>query len=192
MRLAFFAIALLITWGIWRFMRRERLVAVPQAPEYEPPKHIRLPEKNVVLLLCAKPGRILDNLKIFKTMHELNFQFSENNVFEYVLPNKDIAFSIINGRPPNTFSSDPKTMPPTSVLIAVMQLPIGDGDNQVQHFLLLRSVLDEACAQLDADLCDIHKNLMNDKKFFALQKEVETFEQSYTALIQNDYRQHHN
>ncbi len=192
MRLAFFAIALLLTLGVWRFMRRERLVTIPKKPEYQPPQHIQLPEKNIIFLVAAKPGRILDNFKIFKAMHELGFQFSDSHIFEYVLPNsKDIAFSIINGRPPNTFDSDPKTMHPTSVLIAVMQLPIGDGDHQVQHFHLLRSVLTELCAKLNADLCDVHKNLMKDKKFFEIQKEIETFEQRYTSLIQNDYRQQH-
>ncbi len=193
LRLAFLAMALLMTFGVWRFMRRERLVSVLPKSEYQPPKHIKLPEKNIILLISAKPGRILDNIKLFKAMHELGFQFAEtNHVFEYVVPNtQDIAFSIINGRPPNTFESDPKKMSPTSTLIAVMQLPVGDGDNQVQYFHLLRSVLDELCNKLDADLCDIHKNLIKDKKFYEMQKEIETFEQSYTALIQNDYRQKH-
>lgn len=191
-RLAFLAIALLITFGVWRYVRRERLVNVAKQPEYQPPKHIELPEKNIVLLITAKPGRIFDNLKIFKTMHELGFHFSENHIFEYLLPNSnDIAFSVINGRAPNTFHSEPDKMPPTGALIAIMQLPIGDGDNQVKHFHLLLSVLDELCTSLDADLCDVHKNLIKNKKLYEMQKEIETFEQSYTALIQNDYRQSH-
>lgn len=191
-RLAFLAIALLITFGVWRYVRRERLVNVAKQPEYQPPKHIELPEKNIVLLITAKPGRIFDNLKLFKTMHELGFQFSENHIFEYLLPNSnDIAFSVINGRPPNTFHSEPDKMLPTGVLIAIMQLPVADGDHQVNHFHRLLSVLDELCTSLDADLCDVHKNLIKNKKLYEMQKEIETFEQSYTALIQNDYRQSH-
>ncbi len=191
-RLAFFAVALLMTLGVWHFMRRERLVNLPKQPTYEPPQHIKLPEKDIIFLIAAKPGRIFDNLQVFKTMHQLGFQFGRNHVFEYVLPNSnDIAFSIINGRSPNTFAADPKKMSPTSVLIAVMQLPVGDGDSQVQYFHLLRSVLDEVCTSLGADLCDVYKNLVNDKRLYDMQKEIEDFEQKYTALIQNDYRQKH-
>lgn len=188
-RLAFLAIALLITVGVWHFMRRERLITVAPVPEYHPPKHIDLPEKNIALAVMAKPGRVFDNLKLFKAMHELGFHFAENNVFEYLLPNgHDIAFSIINMRSPNTFNPNPEQMSPTNGLAAIMQLPIGDGDNQSQYFHLLLSVIDELRANLDADLCDINRNLMKNKKLYEMQKDVERFEQSYAALIQNDYQ----
>lgn len=191
-RLVFFAITFLMAVGVWHFMRRERLITLPPQPEYQPPKHINLPEKDIVLSVMAKPGRILNNLKLLKAMHELGFHFAENHVFEYLLPNsEDVAFSVINIRPPHTFHADPEKLQPTNGLVAIMQLPVADGDNQVQYFHLLLSVLSDLCSSLDADLCDIHKNLMINRKLYEIQKDIETFEQSYTALIQNDYQRNH-
>lgn len=191
-RLVFVAIALLLSLGIWHIMRRERWIAVPTQPDYQPPKHIKLPEKNIGLTVMAKPGRVLDNLKLFKVMHELGFQFADNCIFEYLVPDsKHIAFSVINIRPPNTFVPNPEEMPPTNGLIAIMQLPVADGDNQTEYFHLLLSVLDELRTNLDAELCDVNRQLMKNKTLYQMQKEVESFEQSYAALIQNDYQRSH-
>ena len=190
-RLVFLTIAILATISVWNLMRRERFISVPSTPSYRPPQHIDLPEKNVVFAVMAKPGRVFDNSKLFKTMHELGFQFSENHIFEYFIPDsKNIAFSVINMRTPNAFP-DPESMRPTNGLVAIMQLPIGDGDNQVKYFHLLLSVLDEIQENLEAELCDLNRNLMKNKKLYEIQKDIENFEQSYAALIQNDYQRNH-
>ncbi|MBS9777454.1 MAG: hypothetical protein KGV50_01705 [Gammaproteobacteria bacterium] len=170
-------------------MRRERFVTIKQKNRYEPPKHINIPEKNIALSIMAKPGRVFDNYLLYETMDKLGFNLADNNVFEYLLPNsKDIAFSIINMRPPNTFNKEPESLPKTNGIIAVMQLPIGDGDNQIQYFNLLISILDELKATLNGELCDLNRNLLKNKTLYKVQKEIEAFEQSYTAIIQNDYQ----
>lgn len=184
------AIALLLSLGVWHFIRRERFVLVAEQPEYVPPKHIQLPEKNIALSVMAKPGRVFDNHRLFQAMHKLGFQFADNLVFEYFVPGTNyIAFSVINMRKPHTFMVSPEHMPPTNGVIAIMQLPIADGDQQSEYFHLLLSVLDDLRSELDAELCDLNRNLVNNNKLYELQKEVESFEQSYLTLIQNDYQQ---
>lgn len=188
-RVVFFIIALLAGYGTWLFMRRERFVSMPQRPAYEPPQHIELPEKTIALTVMAKPGRVFDNLHLFKVMHELGFNYSEHQIFEYFVPNsKHIAFSIINIRRPSTFDQNPQTMRPTNGLMAVMQLPIADGDQQTEYFHLLLSVLDELRTNLDALLCDSKRHPLKNSKLYAMQKDIEAFEHSYAALIQNDYQ----
>ncbi|MGY0400222.1 MAG: cell division protein ZipA C-terminal FtsZ-binding domain-containing protein, partial [Ostreibacterium sp.] len=102
-----------------------------------------------------------------------------------------IAFSVINACSPNTFHPNPERMRPTNGLIAIMQLPVADGDHQAEYFHLLLSILDELRTNLDADLCDIKRNLIKNKKLYEMQKDIESFEQSCVALIQNDYQRHH-
>ncbi len=138
--------------------------------------------------VMARPGRVFDNMQIFKVMHELGFHYSENRVFEYFVPDsKYIAFSIIDIRKPHYFPEDPQAMRSTNGLVAIMQLPIADGDGQVNYFHLLLSVLDE---NLDAELCDRRRNPLKSQHLYAMQKEIELFEQSYTSKIQHDYQTH--
>lgn len=188
-RVVFFTITLLIGYAVWRFMRRERWVPAPDKPRYRVPQHIDLPEKTVGLTVMAKPGRVFDTLQLFKVMHELGFQFSENQIFEYFIRDtKHIAFSVINIRRPNTFDPNPQVMHPTNGLMAVMQLPIADGDNQTEYFHLLLSILDELRGNLDGLLCDVNRQPLKNSKLYAMQKEIELFEQHYSAAIQNDYQ----
>lgn len=188
-RVVFLIIATLIGYGVWRFMRRERFVVVPARQAYQPPTHIELPEKTVALTIMAKPGRVFDTLRLFKVMHELGFHYADNQVFEYLVPDsKYIAFSIINSRSPYQFSQNPQHMRPTNGLMAIMQLPISDGDNQVDYFHLLLSVLDELRTNLDAELCDANRNPLKNHKLYDMQKDIELFEQSYTNTIQHDYQ----
>ncbi|PID64923.1 MAG: hypothetical protein CR977_02755 [Gammaproteobacteria bacterium] len=187
-RVVFTVIAALIGYGVWRFMRRERVVIVPARKAYQPPTHIELPEKTIALAIMAKPGRVFDTLRLFKVMHELGFHYAENQIFEYVIgDSKDIAFSIINSRSPYTFSQNPQQMHPTNGLMAVMQLPVADGDNQVEYFHLLLSVLDELRTNLDAELCDVNRNPLKNHNLYDIQKDIELFEQTYTATLQHDY-----
>lgn len=187
-RLVFLAIAATISWGVWRFMRRERLVIAPGAAPYEPPAHLTLPEKTIALMVMAKPGRVFDTMRIFKVMHELGFVYNDQQVFDYYAPKSDhVVFSVVNHKKPHRFSQDPKAMYPTNGLMAVMQLPIGDGDQQVGYFHLLLSVLDELRSNLDAELCTINRRLLQNSQLYELQQEIETFEQSYASMIQNDY-----
>lgn len=191
-RLVFLTLALLIAWGVWHYLRRERTVLVDNQPSYRPPRHIELPEKNIALAVMAKPGYFFDSLKLFKVMHELGFHYADNHIFEYFVPGtKYIAFSVINRQSSNTFDPNPETMKPTNGLIAIMQLPVADGDHQSEYFHLLLSLLDELCNNLDADLCDLNNNLIRDKKLYDIQKSIESFEQSYLAFIQNDYQRSH-
>ncbi|PID64495.1 MAG: hypothetical protein CR963_00525 [Gammaproteobacteria bacterium] len=187
-RVVFTVIAALIGYGVWRFMRRERVVIVPARKAYQPPTHIELPEKTIALAIMAKPGRVFDTLRLFKVMHELGFHYAENQVFEYFAPDsKYIAFSIINSRSPYKFSQNPQQMHPTNGLMAVMQLPVADGDHQVEYFHLLLSVLDELRTNLDAELCDVNRNPLKNHNLYEIQKDIELFEQTYTATLQHDY-----
>lgn len=188
-RIVFAILSVLIGYGVWRFMRRERFVYIPARKAYQPPTHIQLPEKNVSLNVMAKPGRVYDNMQLFKVMHELGFHYSDNQVFEYFIPNtKYIGFSIIDVRQPHFFPKNPQEMRPTNGLIAIMQLPVADGDHQVEYFHLLLSVLDELRANLEAELCDNKRRPLKNQQLFAMQKEIEQFEQSYTNKIQHDYQ----
>lgn len=186
-------IAFLIAFGVWRFMRRERMVNLPPQPVYQPPKHIELPEKTIVLTVLAKPGRVLDNLQLFQVMHELGFAFSENRIFGYFAPQQDndIAFKVVNIKRPHTFDGTPEKMRPTNGLMAVMNLPVGDGDKQLSYFQLMLSVLDEVRERLGAELCDLNRIPLRNSKLYDIQKEIEQFEQTYQTLIQNDYRRNH-
>ncbi|PIE40582.1 MAG: hypothetical protein CSA51_00045 [Gammaproteobacteria bacterium] len=187
-RVVFTVIAALIGYGVWRFMRRERVVIVPARKAYQPPTHIELPEKTIALAIMAKPGRVFDTLRLFKVMHELGFHYAENQIFEYIIDDsKDIAFSIINSRSPYKFSQNPQQMHPTNGLMAVMQLPVADGDHQVEYFHLLLSVLDELRTNLDAELCDVNRNPLKNHNLYEIQKDIELFEQTYTATLQHDY-----
>lgn len=186
----FAVLAMLIGYSVWLYMRRERIIIVPARKAYQPPTHIELPEKNISLNVMAKPGRVFDNVQLFKVMQELGFHYSDNHVFEYFVPNsKYIAFSIINIRPPHAFSPTPQEMPPTNGLIAIMQLPVADGDHQVEQFHLMLSALDELRANLDAELCDSRRKPLKNHQLYDMQKEIELFEQSYTSKIQHDYQQ---
>lgn len=188
-RVVFAVIAALIGYGVWRFMRRERVTIIPARQTYQPPTHIELPEKIIALSIMAKPGRVFDTMRLFKVMHELGFHYADNEVFEYFVPDsKDIAFSIINIRSPYKFNQNPQAMHPTNGLMAVMQLPVADGDHQVEYFHLLLSVLDELRTNLDADLCDTNRNPLKNQSLYEMQKDIELFEQSYTAKIQHDYQ----
>lgn len=187
-RIVFTVIAVLIGYGVWRLMRRERVITVSAPKPYQPPTDIELPEKTIALSIMAKPGRVFDTLRLFKVMHELGFHYAENEIFEYFVPDsKYIAFSVINSRAPYKFNQNPQYMRPTNGLLAVMQLPIADGDNQVGYFHLLLSILDELRTNLDAELCDMNRNPLKNQKLYDMQKDIELFEQSYTAKIQHDY-----
>ncbi|MGY0399352.1 MAG: hypothetical protein ACWIPH_05340, partial [Ostreibacterium sp.] len=85
--------ALLFSWSVWHFMRRERFVFVPARATYQPAEHIDLPEKSIALTIMAKPGRVFNNFQLFKVMHELGFHFAHSHIFEYFVPDsKYIAF----------------------------------------------------------------------------------------------------
>ncbi|PIE46100.1 MAG: hypothetical protein CSA45_00825 [Gammaproteobacteria bacterium] len=189
-RIVFFVIAAIIAFGVWRFMRRERLIAVSPQPVYQPPRHITLPKKQIILTVIAKPGHVFDNMHLFKVMRELGFEFSDNQIFGYFIPNRpeEIAFRIVNIKKPYTFDKNPQNMRSTNGIVAVMDFPVGDGDNQVAYFHLLLSVLDEICTNLNATLCDMNRNPIRDQKLYAIQEEIESFEQNYLSLIQNDYQ----
>lgn len=188
-RVIFFAVAVVISFLVWRLMRRERTVVVQGLAPYVPPEHINLPEKIIALTVMAKPGRIFDTPHLFKVMHELGFKYNDNQVFDYYVPNSDyIAFSVINQRRPYRFSYNPQEMASTNGLMAVMQLPIADGDQQVDYFHLLLSVLDELRNNLDAELCNANRRPLQNNQLYALQKDIETFEQNYAAAIQNAYK----
>lgn len=187
-RIVFLALAAAISFGVWRFMRRERSILVQGHTPYTPPEHLALPEKNIALMIMAKPGRVFDTHRIFKVMHELGFVYGEQQVFDYYAPDSDVlVFSVANYRKPYRFSQNPQEMHPTNGLMAIMQLPIGDGDQQVGYFHLLLSVLDELRTNLDAELCNVNRRLLQNSQLYELQKDIETFEQSYAAMIQNDY-----
>ncbi len=187
-RIVFAFILAFIGYSVWRFMRRERVVAGPQRKTYQPPQHVELPEKNIIINVMAKPGRLFDVDKLFKVMHDLGFQYSENQVFEYLVPNTNyIAFSVINHRAPFIFSADPEQMYPTNGLSAVMQLPVADGDHQVEYFHLLLSVLDEMRTHLEAELCDHKRSQLKNHQLYNMQKDIELFEQNYINMIQNGY-----
>lgn len=189
MRATFAVITVLIGYGVWLYMRRERVYVVPVRPAYQPPTHLELPEKNIVLTVMPKPGRLFDNMRLFQVMHELGFQYSDNQVFEYFIPDSTyIAFSVINIRSPYNFNPNPQEMPPTKGLVALMQLPVADGDNQTDYFHLLLSVLDELRTNLDAELCDDNSRQLNNKQLYEMQKDIELFEQSYLNKIQHDYQ----
>lgn len=192
-RIVFIVIALLVAFGVWRFMRRERMVMRPAQPTYKPPEHIDLPSKNIILNVLAKPGHMFDNLQLFQVMHELGFAFSENRIFGYFVPNQEneIAFRIVNIRRPHTFDGHPEEMRPTNGLMAVMELPVADGDNQLSYFQLMLSVLDELCERLGAELCNVNRVPLKNKTLYKIKKAIEQFEQSYQTLIQNDYRRNH-
>lgn len=188
-RIVFFAIAVAIALGVWRFMRRERAVVVPGPVPYTPPKHLSLPEKTIVLAVMAKPGRIFDMLRVFKVLHELGFKYSEQRLFDYYAPDSEqLVFSVANHRKPYQFKKNPQEMPPTNGLMAVMQLPIGDGDQQTKYFHLLLSILDELRTNLDAQLCSASRQPLQNSQLYQLQKDIETFEQNYATMIQNDYQ----
>lgn len=190
-RIVFAVLTAVFGFITWRFMRRERTVFLPARKAYQPPSHLTLPEKHISINVMARPGRVFDNMQIFKVMHELGFHYSENRVFEYFVPDsKYIAFSIIDIRKPHYFPEDPQAMRSTNGLVAIMQLPIADGDGQVNYFHLLLSVLDELRTNLDAELCDRRRNPLKSQHLYAMQKEIELFEQSYTSKIQHDYQTH--
>lgn len=189
MRATFAVITVIIGYGIWRFMRRERVFIIPPRQAYQPPTHIELPKQDIILTVMARPGRLFDSMRLFKVMHELGFHYADNQIFEYFVPNSnDTAFSVINIRSPYKFSPNPHEMPSTNGLVAVMQLPVADGDYQIGHFHLLLSVLDELRTNLDAELCNQNRRPLNNKQLLEIQKNVEAFEQSYTNKIQHDYQ----
>lgn len=190
-RVVFAVICALVGYGVWRFMRRRRVVFVPARKAYRPP-NIDLPEKNIALTIVAHPGRVFETTRLFKVMHELGFQYASNQVFEYLVPDTNhIAFSVINIRSPYKFSPNPREMHPTNGLVAVMQLPIADGDHQVDYFHLMLSVLDELRTNLNAELCDSNRIRLQNRQLYEMQKDIEKFELSYTTKIQNDYQHRH-
>ncbi len=189
-RIVFIIIALLLSLGVWQFMRRERKVDLPKKPSYKPPQHIDLPKKTIILSLLAKPGKFFDNTHLFNVMDELGFAYSSNQIFGYFMPEKDneIAFRVVNMRRPHTFDKDPSKTVLTNGLLVLMDLPLGNGDNQVDYFHLLLSVLDELHTKLDATLCDENRKPLNNKRLYEIQRDIELFEQKYTNIIQNDYQ----
>lgn len=186
----YLALSAIIAIFTWRYMRRERFIHRRVAPEYIPPQDVTLPEKTIALTVMAKPGRYFDNLRLFKRLHELGFVYGDNGVFEYLLKDgKTVAFSILNIRHPGVFAADPNQMRPTNGVLAVMQLPLADGYNQVKYFHLLLSILEELRMGLDAILSDGHRKALRNNMLYDIQNEIERFEQQYSALIQNDYNQ---
>ncbi len=188
-RIIFAGIFTFIGYSVWRFMRRERVISVTEHPTYQPPADTELPKEDVILTVIAKPGRFFDHARLFQVMQDLGFHYSEDHVFEYLVPDSDyIAFTVINIRAPYVFSTDPKQMSPTNGLVAIMQLPVADGDHQVDYFHLLLSVLDELHTLLDAELCDYNQKLLNNHQLYDMQRHVEYFEQNYNNTIQYDYQ----
>lgn len=187
--MVFWLLALAVSYSVWRFMRRERLVRVPAKPAYQPPTHIDLPEKIITLTLMAKPGRFFDTEYLFGVLQKLGFIYTETKIFEYLVKDSDyVAFSLINIRQPYTFDITEKNTRLTSGLRAVLKLPVADGDQQTSYFHLLLSVMEELGTHLNADLCDANRHPMKDSKLYDMQKEIESFEQSYATLIQNGYQ----
>lgn len=192
MRVVFGLVAIVISYGVWHFMRRERLVSVPEKPVYQPPEHIDLPEKIITLTLMARPGHFFDHEHLFSVLQKLGFIYTETQIFEYLVADSDyVAFSLINVRKPYIFDIAEKNTRFTSGLRAVLKLPVADGDQQSNYFHLLLSVLEELGSHLDAELCDANRHPMKDNKLYEIQKEIESFEQSYATLIQNGYQQNH-
>lgn len=191
MRVVFWLVAAIISYGVWRFMRRERFVSVPEKPTYQPPQNIELPEKIITVTLMAKPGRFFDNQRLFALLEKLGFNYTETQIFEYLVPGSDyVAFSLLSIRKPYTFDINEQNSRLTSGVRAVLNLPVADGDQQNSYFHLLLSVMEELGAGLEADLCDANRNPMKDTKLYEIQKEIDSFEQSYTTLIQNGYQRH--
>ncbi len=188
-RIVFCLLNAFIALGVWSFMRRERVIILPAPKPYQPPQHIPLPEKNIVVNVMAKPGRIFNNQKIFEEMQKLGFRYGDNHVFEYYVEGTNyVAFSVINIRPPYIFSQDPYEMPPTNGLVAVMQLPVADGDDQVNYFHLLLSVVDKLRANLEGELCDAHRHPLSNQQLYQMQKEIDAFELEYINALQHVYQ----
>lgn len=189
-RVVFCFLALAISYSVWRFMRRERFVSVPDRPTYQPPQQIDLPEKMLTLSLMARPGRFFNNEQLFSTLDELGFVYTETEIFEYLVADSNyVAFSLINIRHPYTFNVVEKNRHTTNGLRAILKLPIADGDQQTKYFHLLLSVMEELASRLNAEICDANRHPMKDSKLYEMQKEIESFEQSYASLIQNGYQQ---
>lgn|GEM_PF-4574274 len=192
---AFLVVDVLIAYWVWCFMRKERLVKSPVREPYQLPQHIELPKKRIVLQVMAKPGRVFDNSLLFQVMHELNFAYSETQIFGYMLPKtsagddtEELLFRVVNSRQPHIFADSDKNVRPTNGLLVVMDFPVADGDQQVAYFNLLLSIVDEMREKLNAELCDINRSMLKNVALYQMKKEIEQFEQHYQAVIQHDYQ----
>lgn len=187
-RIIFMAIFASIAYLVWRFMRRERYVRVPSAPQYQPPDIDNLPEKQIVIAVMAKPGRLFDMPRLFQVMHELGFYFARKiGVFEFLVPNsKFVAFSLVNYHHHKLwqFSEDPSKIQPSTGLVAIMQLPIANGDKQVDYFNLMVATISKICQRLDGELHDVNGELLRTIDLQHYQQEVADFELYYLQRLQ--------